>query len=210
MISVYLINSLSYERVGVALEENFHLSFPYIFQYEGKQYLLPETSKNKDIRIYECINFPLKWKLKKILMKEVNALDNMIFKYDNLWWLFSNLCKFDDDKSSSELSIYYSENGPLTDEWIPHKKNPVITNADLSRNAGLIFDEKSTFRVSQSPNFMDYGNKFQINKIINLDLENYNEEAFHKVSPLFKENLTGTHHISSNKKFTIFDYSELK
>tara|TARA_B100001175_G_scaffold317829_1_gene336768 strand:- start:1293 stop:2957 length:1665 start_codon:yes stop_codon:yes gene_type:complete len=210
IISVYLINSFSYERVGIALEENFHLSFPYIFQYEGKQYLLPETSKNKDIRIYECINFPLKWELKKILMKEVNALDNMIFKYDNLWWLFSNLCKFDDDKSSSELSIYYSENGPLTDEWIPHKKNPVITNADLSRNAGLIFDEKNIFRVSQSPNFMDYGNKFQINKIINLDLENYNEEPFHKVSPLFKKNLTGTHHISSNKKFTIFDYSELK
>jgi hypothetical protein len=210
LISVYLINSFTYERVGVALQESFHLSFPYIFQYEGKHYLLPETSKNDDIRIYECINFPLEWKLKKILMKEVNSLDNMVFKYDNLWWLFCNLCIFDKDKSSSELSIYYSENGPLTDKWIPHKKNPLITNSNISRNAGLIFDKKDVFRVSQSSNFMDYGNKFQINKIIDLSLDNYTEEPFHKISPLFKKNISGTHHISSNNEFTIFDYSELK
>ena len=31
---------------------------------------IKETAKNKDIRVYECINFPLEWKLKKILMKE--------------------------------------------------------------------------------------------------------------------------------------------
>ena len=210
VISVYLINSSTYERIGIALEENFHLSFPYVFKYENNYYLLPETSKNEDIRIYECINFPLKWKLKKILMKKVSSLDNMIFKYNNLWWLFCNLCVFDKDKSSSELSVFYSENGPITDNWLPHKKNPVITNVNLSRNAGLIFDEKNTFRVSQSPNFMDYGNKFQINKILDLNNENYFEEQFCSVSPLFKKNLTGTHHISSNEKFTIFDYSELK
>ena len=52
---------------------------------------------------------------------------------------------------------------------------------------------------------MDYGNKFQINKILDLNNENYFEEQFCNVNPLFKKNLTGTHHISSNKKFTESD-----
>ena len=47
VISVYLINSSKYERIGIALEENFHLSFPYVFKYENNYYLLPETSKNE-------------------------------------------------------------------------------------------------------------------------------------------------------------------
>ena len=210
VISVYLIDCSTYRKLGIVLEENFHLSFPYIFKFENNYYLLPETAKNNDIRVYECINFPLEWKLKKILMKEVSSSDNMIFKYNNIWWLFCNIDTSNLDDHSSELSIFYSKNGPITDDWIPHKKNPVIVNSNLARNAGLIFDEKNIFRVSQLPKFMSYGNKFQINKILVLNNENYFEEPFCKVSPLFKKNLIGTHHISSNKKFTIFDYSELK
>ena len=186
------------------------MSFPYVFKFENNYYLLPETAKNKDIRVYECINFPFEWKLKKILMKDVSSSDNLIFKYNNIWWLFCNIDTSYLDDHSSELSIFYSKNGPITGDWIPHKKNPVIVNSNLARNAGLIFDEKNIFRVSQLPKFMSYGNKFQINKILVLNNENYFEEPFCKVSPLFKKNLMGTHHISSNKKFTIFDYSELK
>ena len=44
------------------------LSYPYLFKYDTKLYMCPETSQNNDIRIYECEIFPLKWKLKNIIM----------------------------------------------------------------------------------------------------------------------------------------------
>ena len=57
IISVYKILKNDSQRVGVALEENFHLSFPYIFKFENDYYMLPETSDANEIRLYSVNNF---------------------------------------------------------------------------------------------------------------------------------------------------------
>ena len=36
--------------------------------------MIPESHQSKDIRIYKCTKFPLKWKLHGILMKNVSAV----------------------------------------------------------------------------------------------------------------------------------------
>ena len=57
--------------LGPVLEENFHLSFPYIFEYKDKIFMCPETHQKKEIRIYICEDFPLKWKFHKTLIKKL-------------------------------------------------------------------------------------------------------------------------------------------
>ena len=64
------------------LEENFHLSYPFLFHHEKELYMCPETHEAKDIRLYKCVDFPLKWKFAKTLIKNVSAVDTNIFYKD--------------------------------------------------------------------------------------------------------------------------------
>ena len=54
-IAVYKINEEGYTDLGVAIDEKFHLSYPFLFQYNDELYMCPETHENRDIRIYKCV-----------------------------------------------------------------------------------------------------------------------------------------------------------
>merc|ERR1711991_795059 len=78
-ISVYEIKKDSCKELGVALEENFHLSYPFLFNHENELYMCPETHEANEIRLYKCTEFPLKWKFVKTLISNVSAVDTNIF-----------------------------------------------------------------------------------------------------------------------------------
>ena len=46
-ISAYKISSSGYETLGIVLDEDFHLSYPFIFEYENEIYMCPETHEKK-------------------------------------------------------------------------------------------------------------------------------------------------------------------
>ena len=87
--------------------------------------MLPESADNMDIRIYESVEFPTKWKLKTIIKENISAADSMIFSRNGMWWLLSNINPIGGSDYCSELSIFYTDN-PIDGEWMPHEKNPVI------------------------------------------------------------------------------------
>ena len=119
----------------------------HLFNFENKTYKCPDTSNN-DIRLYECTSFPNQWELKKVLINNIKSAGHtMIFKLDSKWWLFTNEDKSGLDDYNSELSIYYSVDGPISENWIPHRQNPVIINSLNGRNAGLIKKGEKYFRV---------------------------------------------------------------
>ena len=47
----------------VALEEDFHLSFPMVFDWNGEVWMIPETGHDHSLRLYRCRVFPTKWEL---------------------------------------------------------------------------------------------------------------------------------------------------
>ena len=206
-ISVYEIKDKGAERIGEAIVEPFHMSFPYLFRFDSKIYMCPETYENREIRIYECINFPLEWKLCKISMENVSAVDTMIFERDGLWWLFTNIDPVDIDDHCSELFIFYSDN-PLSENWHPHAKNPILIDSSKARNAGILYDDKVVYRVSQKQGFDMYGMGFSINKILKLNKNEYIETELCSVEPNFFSNLMGCHHLHSNGNITVFDFVE--
>ena len=63
----------------MVLEEQFHLSYPYIFEHEDRVYMIPETNEANEIRLYQAVDFPLIWELKQVLMQNVSAVDTSIF-----------------------------------------------------------------------------------------------------------------------------------
>jgi len=205
-ISVYELGFSGATYVGVALEESFHLSFPYLFDYGGELYMCPETSGNRDVRIYKCLDFPLRWKLEKVIMKDVSAVDSMLFEKDGRWWMFTNIDPAEWGDFSLELRIF-SAKSPLDDEWIPHPANPLFIDASRTRNGGMVKDGTRLFRVAQGKGFDMYGKQTSVNEIIKLDDKGYIENCVRVIKPTFRKGISGTHHLHSNGKTTIFDFT---
>jgi hypothetical protein len=207
-IAVYELKENTAERLGEAIVEPFHMSFPYLFRFEGKLYMCPETSENRDIRVYECTSFPLQWTLAKVLMTDIDAVDTMIFEKDGLWWLFTNIDPLKMADFSSELRCFYAES-PLTSDWTPHKKNPILIDSTKGRNGGLLRHQDSIHRVAQRQGFGRYGKSISINKIEVLTKEDYVEREVRSVEPNFFANIEGIHHMHSNNCVLVFDCLEI-
>ena len=89
VISALELAGTSARMLGIILDEPFHLSFPFIFEFESRLYMCPESAEAGQIRVYECVDFPMKWKLCKVLMDKVRAADTMLFEHDGRWWMFA-------------------------------------------------------------------------------------------------------------------------
>ena len=65
-ISVIELDQLGNWKAPVkVLERGYHLSYPFIFEWNNKFYMIPESHENKSIDLYECIEFPYAWRFKQ-------------------------------------------------------------------------------------------------------------------------------------------------
>lgn len=204
-ISCFLLEDNKEKFLGKVIEEKFHLSFPFLFKFNEKIYMCPETSEINEIRIYECLEFPTKWKYKKTLIKNIFAVDTLLFKKDSKWWLLTNTDS-NNINYSSELSIFYSNEGPLTENWNEHKNNPLIVDANNARNGGLIFDNNEIYRVNQKIGYNIYGAELDVNLIKEINEENYVEDKIYNIKPNFLKNTIGVHHLSYNDEYSVIDF----
>ena len=207
-ISVYKLSPGSSTQLGTALVEDFHLSYPYLFEFNNELYMCPETGEKREIRIYKCVDFPLKWVFHKTLMNDVSAADTSIFAYEDKWWMFTNLDRSSICDHSAQLHIFYASN-PITDDWIPHINNPVIFDPLTGRNGGLIKDVNSIYRVYQRQGFDLYGEAFGVAKIDKLTTSEYSEKSVFEAEPTFFKGIKGTHTFNFEKGILVLDYVEI-
>ena len=194
------------EFLGIVLEEEFHLSFPFVFKNENKIYMVPECSNSNQIRLYECVEFPLQWKFKCTLMDNVSAVDTILIKKEGNWFMLTNICSANLNRHSSELHIFYSEK-LFSNEWVPIKEtNPVIFDSRKARNGGIFFDKDNIYRVNQVQTPETYGYSLKINLIKKLDKYTYEEETIDVIKPFFKNDLAGTHHFHSDGDISVIDF----
>ena len=171
-ISVIKVTKNDYEFLGVVLEEDFHLSFPYVFKDDDSFYMVPETSANCEIRLYKSKNFPFEWEYEKTLMSNVDAADTMLFKCESKWFMLTNICSANIRDHQSELHIFYSDD-LKSDNWLPISKgNPVIFDSQKARNGGFFVNESKLYRVSQSHGKAHYG-KLRVNEVVRISEEEY-------------------------------------
>ena len=207
-ISAYKITPSSCDSLGIVLEENFHLSFPFIFEYKNEIFMCPETHEKREIRLYKCTDFPTKWELHKTLMKDVSAVDTTIFKRDNKWWLFTNIDKSCVGDHGSQLHIFSADN-PLSDDWVAHENNPVIFDPLVARNGGMIVSENEVYRIFQRQGFDMYGEACGIARIISLTPTQYIEEVHSVIEPQFFKDIKGTHTYNFDSGLVVIDYVEV-
>ncbi len=194
----------TYSKAIKILETNFHLSYPYVFQWENQWYMIPETNNNGTIESYICDSFPYKWKFHKTLMKGLSAVDSTLIQHKGKWWLFANLKQQEGESNCDNLYIFYADS-PLSDNWTEHALNPVVTDVRRSRPAGRIFHYNGHLvRPSQDSSY-EYGFGIHLNRIVELTETLYKEEEFESIMPDKGNRITGAHTFAYVNKLNLID-----
>ena len=179
------------------LEQSYHMSYPFIFEFRGTYYMIPETHEKKTVELYRCTSFPFHWTLDRILLDNLEATDTTVAEIDGLWWMFTSVI-IDD-----ELRVYYSRN-PL-EGWKPHEKNPVKLDVRSSRPAGNLFKrDGQVYRPAQDGSKM-YAYAISINKLMRLTPEEFEEQEVDKILPDWDPYNQRTHTINHVGNLTVID-----
>jgi hypothetical protein len=117
------------------LSRPYHLSYPHVFEADGEILMIPETGANRTLELYRATEFPLKWELVKVLMKDGVYSDATPLFHQERWWLFVTV-DVTGNATQDELSIFHSD--AITGPWIPHAANPVKSDSRSSRCGGRI------------------------------------------------------------------------
>lgn len=205
LISALEFGSAGVKDFGPIIEEDFHLSFPYLFSFEGQLFMCPEANESGQIRIYRCVDLPLRWQLHSVAMEGVCAVDTMIFESGGRWWMLTNIDPAPKMKTFCELHLF-SAVDPISGTWVPHPMNPLIIDPATARNGGLLRDGASVFRVAQARTFGSYGTYASIFEITALSESDYSEREVARVTPEFRRGLTGAHHMHSSGGYTVWDH----
>lgn len=151
-----------------------HASFPFTFHHEGRLYLVPETSAERSVEIHACAEFPVAWRLARIVLEDIDAVDSVIFPRDGLWWLVTAVR----DEGGRHLQIHFTAD-PLREEWRAHPVNRerLWQGAPCSsgRNAGAVIETDGLLLRPAQVSRRFYGEGMGLMRIDTLTPTDYRE-----------------------------------
>jgi hypothetical protein len=118
----------------IILAEDFHLSYPYVFEFASTWYMIPESCEANSIRLYRAKKFPDTWEFVKEISIGSRFVDASILNFNDVWWLFVGI-EPTDGAACSLMKLYYTDS--LLGDWVEHPKSPIVSDRlDISRPAG--------------------------------------------------------------------------
>ena len=197
----------AYRESVQVLSKEHHLSYPFVFEWNDKYYMVPETSINRTVELYECTRFPHEWKFRMNLMENVNAVDTTLFYDQEKWWLFTGITENEGAFPLVELFLFYSKE-LFSKDWYSHPLNPIISDVKKNRPAGKLFRKNGKIYRPSQDNSKRYGWGFDINEILILSETSYLEESAVKIRPDWNEKIEGVHTFSQSGSLTVIDAGE--
>ena len=186
------------------LVKPYHLSYPFIFEYEGDYFMVPESIGNRTVELYKCTGFPDQWTFQTNLMHDCEAADATLFEWEGKWWMFANMQEIEGGSRWDELYLFYADS-PFSTDWNPHPRNPIVSDVKSSRPAGRIFvRDGHIFRPAQNSSHR-YGYGFNLCEIIKLTETEYEERIVSCVEPKWQKNLLATHTFNYASGLTVID-----
>ncbi|MBI5297396.1 MAG: hypothetical protein HY869_18100 [Chloroflexi bacterium] len=198
-------------RIGskaTVLERPYHLSYPFVFEYGGQWYMLPETSGNRTIELYRCTHFPDQWIFEKTLMRDLLTVDTTLVEYEGRWWLFTGLAGDENHNTWDSLHLFYADS-PLSETWTPHPLNPVVADVCSARPAGRPFRRGGTLMRPAQNSSRRYGGALHLQRIDKLSMTEYGETCVETLDPL-QRGLLASHTINFAGDLTVIDVQVLR
>ena len=146
-------NAIDWEYRQIVLREPYHLSYPYVFQWEGEYYMTPETLTPGAIRLYRAESFPAGWVWAADLVPGRLA-DPSPFRLHDRWWMLACGTPYGHDMLRLFESVH------LTHGWRESPGSPLIQdNPHVARPAGRVTPwGRGAIRYAQDC-YPTYGNR---------------------------------------------------
>lgn len=193
----------NFEKPVIVLEKSFHLSHPFVFEYENELYMIPETTENS-VMLFKCTDFPNQWNFEKNILSEIKCVNPTLFYKNNKWWLFLGTFANNFSSNSDELSVFFTDD-PINGTWKSHPRNPIISDTRTAIPAGNIFEyNDSLIRPSQNNSF-EYGHGLTMNKITTLTESEYSEEQISTLEPNWNNKIKGFHTLNFSNGLSVID-----
>jgi hypothetical protein len=161
----------------VALRLPTHCSFPFLLRHQDTTYLVPETSAQRTVDLYEATDFPRAWHLKRRLLCDIDAADSAVFHHNGRWWLLTSVRA--SDKEQRALAIFHADD-LTSSEWTPHPVNAEQRYADrlhgYGRNAGSVRVINGQLVRYMQSSTRYYGESVQAMRINTLTTTGFSEE----------------------------------
>jgi hypothetical protein len=185
----------NYERV--VLDEPFHLSYPYVFNWQNDYYLIPESHETNSVRLYKAVDFPSQWSFLGTLIEGRDFVDPSVVHFNDEWWMFvSSLAQGD------TLRLYYADD--LMGPWNEHPGNPIVrVHENMARPGGRVLEyDGRVFRYQQDLNPGSYHRLWPL-EVTELTTTRYREELLSS-HPMLEGsgsgwNEKGMHHIDPHQ-----------
>lgn len=127
-------DGLQWQYQQIVLAEPFHLSYPYVFAWQGEYYMVPESYEAGAIRLYRAQPFPTSWTYVTTLLHGPYLVDPSLAYYQGRWWLFTDTSP---SRQHDTLRLYVAEQ--LCGPWHEHPCSPLLAgDGHRARPAGRV------------------------------------------------------------------------
>ena len=155
------------------IEKPFHLSYPFVFRYDGEWYCLPEQYQADQVALYRAERFPYDWVEDRILLPDFPGIDPTVFFKDGLWWMFVGRLADHWREPADTVYLFYAEEP--TGTWYSHPMNPVVERPLRARPAGRVLDLKGRLIRPVQDSTRTYGGGLLFFEITNISPLEYTE-----------------------------------
>jgi hypothetical protein len=187
------------------LERDYHLSYPFLLEHEGRLLMIPETAQNRTVEAWRCVEFPLRWRFERVLLDGVRCVDATLTRAADRWWMFANsgMTRCLDD----ELHIFHAADplGRSEGGWRPHARNPVKSDVRSARPAGALFWRDGALHRPAQICTPLYGAGVSVNRVQRLTATDYAERETQRIQPAAGSGLLGIHTINRAGDLTVVD-----
>lgn len=177
-------------KVSTALKADCHLSYPFVFEWNGQHFMIPETAKADSVRLYRAVRFPDQWEYVKDVLSGIKAVDSTLIEHEHMWYLFTAVSE-SGGSTRDELFLFVSETpmGP----WSPHPMNPIVSDVRRARPGGALFRREGILYRPGQNSARCYGHSLTVCEVTELSPEKYAEVPSFNVEPTWTSGIHGCH-----------------
>jgi hypothetical protein len=189
-------------KPSTVLERPYHLSFPFVFEWDGEVYMVPESSGACRIELYRATRFPDEWELERVLMDDTEAVDSAIMRRDGRFWLLTNIAVHG-APTVDELFVFWADS--LEGHWTPHPLNPVVSDVRRARAAGRPFELDGRLVRPAQDCSVRYGGAVVFNELRRLGEDDWEGVPFFRVGPEWHAGSLASHTYNFSSAYDVVD-----
>jgi hypothetical protein len=186
---------------AIVLAEPFHLSYPFVFEWQGATYMIPESREAGSVRLYRSNDFPFGWELISELLAGDNYADSTLFRHRGRWWMLTETGMEAGGRAGHDvLRLFHAAD--LLGPWIEHPASPIVeSDPRIARPAGPVVTHGGRLLRFAQDCTSTYGHQVFALEIEELTLERYVERPV-GTGPMLgpgrhRWNRGGMHHIDA-------------